>query len=344
MDYYALLNVPKDASKENIKKAFMQQALKWHPEKAENDKERETFTKVYADLQQAYKILSNDETRKMYQDTQQNTFDDFRKQERDLGYQHTDKFSKKTDTGMKFDGDMFKDAFHQSRDRKEQEAFANLTENVTDDVVTVNDYKTLLEQRQQERDLLDNNTTDLYDGRKFDSNQFNRAFDFMKQQHTSNAVQEYHGEPMGMFSTGGLVEDDGMSGLSMSNGMNFMGGNMDGMINGAGYNPSAGFDMSQFASDAYEEETPMSQQDMNARMEAAQKDRERLSTMDKSQFSTEASEIEKMYAGLYVPRDVEGLDAPIGVACDDEETSASKSKSTVLKRKIALKKKTIETN
>ena len=136
VDYYTLLDVKRESTKEQIKEAFMTQALKWHPEKAENDEDKKLHTKIYADLQQAYKVLSNDETRKMYKDSQQNTIDDFRTQKRDVGYQKSDKYSSKTGTGIKFDSSVFSDAFNNTRNKEDLQALNQFHNSINNDVVT----------------------------------------------------------------------------------------------------------------------------------------------------------------------------------------------------------------
>lgn len=62
-DYYEILGVSKQASKEEIKKAYRKQALKYHPDKNPGDKKSEELFKEAAE---AYEVLSNDEKRARY--------------------------------------------------------------------------------------------------------------------------------------------------------------------------------------------------------------------------------------------------------------------------------------
>ncbi|MDX9725217.1 MAG: molecular chaperone DnaJ [Bacteroidales bacterium] len=62
-DYYEVLGVSRGATKEEIKKAYRQQALKYHPDKNPGDKKAEEKFKEAA---AAYEILSNDEKRARY--------------------------------------------------------------------------------------------------------------------------------------------------------------------------------------------------------------------------------------------------------------------------------------
>jgi molecular chaperone DnaJ len=62
-DYYEILDVPKDASEGDIKKAYRKMALKYHPDKNPDDAEAENKFKEAAE---AYEILSDADKRSKY--------------------------------------------------------------------------------------------------------------------------------------------------------------------------------------------------------------------------------------------------------------------------------------
>ncbi len=62
-DYYEVLGVSKTASEDEIKKAYRQKAIQYHPDKNPDDKEAEEKFKEAAE---AYEVLSNDEKRQRY--------------------------------------------------------------------------------------------------------------------------------------------------------------------------------------------------------------------------------------------------------------------------------------
>jgi molecular chaperone DnaJ len=62
-DYYSLLGVSKNASQDEIKKAYRKLAVKYHPDKNPDDKEAEDKFKK---ITEAYDVLSDKEKRKIY--------------------------------------------------------------------------------------------------------------------------------------------------------------------------------------------------------------------------------------------------------------------------------------
>ncbi|MGC1390458.1 MAG: molecular chaperone DnaJ [Bacteroidales bacterium] len=62
-DYYEVLGVSKEATKDEIKKAYRKQALKFHPDKNPGDKKSEENFKEAAE---AYEVLSNDDKKARY--------------------------------------------------------------------------------------------------------------------------------------------------------------------------------------------------------------------------------------------------------------------------------------
>lgn len=98
-DYYNILGIDKNSSKEDIKKAYRKMAMKYHPDKNQGDKEAESKFKEAAE---AYEVLSDDNKKSNYDrygsaDPSGNSFNS------GFGYDMNDIFSQF--------GDIFGDAF-----------------------------------------------------------------------------------------------------------------------------------------------------------------------------------------------------------------------------------------
>lgn len=61
-NYYGMLGVTQDAPQDEIKAKFRQLAKEYHPDKTKDEKSAEKF----AQINEAYEVLSNEETRKEY--------------------------------------------------------------------------------------------------------------------------------------------------------------------------------------------------------------------------------------------------------------------------------------
>ena len=64
-NYYNILEIEKNASEEEIKKAYKKGALKWHPDKNVNNKEE--AENKFKDISEAYSVLSDPQKRNIYE-------------------------------------------------------------------------------------------------------------------------------------------------------------------------------------------------------------------------------------------------------------------------------------
>ncbi|XP_054156610.1 dnaJ homolog subfamily B member 6-B-like [Oppia nitens] len=64
VDYYTILNVPRNADTIDIKKAYRKLALKWHPDK--NPDRKDEAERKFKEISEAYEVLSDDTKRRIY--------------------------------------------------------------------------------------------------------------------------------------------------------------------------------------------------------------------------------------------------------------------------------------
>ena len=68
-DYYKILGVKKDATQDDIKKAFRKLSVKWHPDRNQGSKEAEA---KFKEIAEAYEVLSDASKRSAYDNPQSN--------------------------------------------------------------------------------------------------------------------------------------------------------------------------------------------------------------------------------------------------------------------------------
>lgn len=72
-DYYKILGITKDSTQIQIRKAFRENALRYHPDKNKNSEESK---QKFMEIVQAYEVLSDEKSRKRYDNmiTNENNF------------------------------------------------------------------------------------------------------------------------------------------------------------------------------------------------------------------------------------------------------------------------------
>ena len=294
-DLFKVLGVERDCTTQDVRKAFMTQALKWHPDRAPED-EKEEYTKQYELLQEAYKTLSNDEVRNQYTDAIGNTHSDLKNVKRDAGYSKTTQFCKIDESGKKvFDNAAFMAGFVD----KTQDAVDTVTTLHTEKNVTKCDFDAFMQRRNNEMQSISKAkmNTDLHDDPSKFSNAFNAAFERMKKQREeAMGIQEY-------------VYPDASNNLDLtelgSQDALLTSGDMlptDQLISGMFDNPVS-IDLTVSENNEPYVEPVLSDKDIQKRMANAMADRDRLLTLNSSEYQVEATEIEKRYSSLYKPNE-----------------------------------------
>jgi curved DNA-binding protein len=108
-DYYEILGVPRDASAEDIKKAFRKLARQYHPDVAKVKKGAE---EKFKEINEAYEVLGDPENRRKYDELGANWREDA-EMRRSPGWQERGRAGGQEGFDFHFDGTGFSDFFEQ---------------------------------------------------------------------------------------------------------------------------------------------------------------------------------------------------------------------------------------
>ena len=94
-DYYQILGVSRDATADEIKKAYRKLAMKYHPDKAKGDKKH--AEDKFKQISEAYAVLSNPDKKKEYDEYGSQAFrDKFTQEDIFRGFDYSDIFDDRT--------------------------------------------------------------------------------------------------------------------------------------------------------------------------------------------------------------------------------------------------------
>jgi len=170
-DYYQILGVAEDATIEEIKKKWLKLSLIHHPDKEGGDE------KMFAKINEAYKVLSNPETRKKFNDSIAKTYDQLRDTEhRDTLYHVNQEFVIHTDDRVEFNRDKFMETFDQSRSKFDDLNQIKVVNEKEAKQMPKKSIEEIMAERNRELDgFLSVQKSDLFDPRK-NMDEFNHVF------------------------------------------------------------------------------------------------------------------------------------------------------------------------
>ncbi|RKO94307.1 putative heat shock protein DnaJ, partial [Blyttiomyces helicus] len=65
-DFYAILDIQRDAGADAIKRGYKKMALRWHPDKRTPDMDPTEADQTFQNVREAFEVLSDPQLRKIY--------------------------------------------------------------------------------------------------------------------------------------------------------------------------------------------------------------------------------------------------------------------------------------
>ena len=132
INYYQILNIKKNSSQDEIKKAYRQAAIFWHPDKNKSSNAHEKFVQI----SEAYEILSNVEKRQLYDKIYSEYFD----RKSDIQVSQVKKEKKKKSYASKAEYAQYEKWVKEAKVKAQNIAFKSLDNILTDGFHMIDKY------------------------------------------------------------------------------------------------------------------------------------------------------------------------------------------------------------
>jgi|SRR5690606_7717882 len=132
INYYQILSINKNSSQDEIKKAYRQAALFWHPDKNKTSNAHEKFVQI----SEAYEILSNVEKRQLYDKIYSEYFD----KKSDIQVSQVKKEEPKKSYASKAEYAQYEEWVKEAKTKAQNIAFKSLDNVLTDGFHMVDKY------------------------------------------------------------------------------------------------------------------------------------------------------------------------------------------------------------
>lgn len=254
-DYYKILDIDKDTTTTDIKKKYRKLLAKYHPDKYKNltDKEKQMKEKQFQLIQMAGKILSDEDTRKLY-DLEQKTIKSKNLQSQKNSFEE---FIKLQESVLTEEGKAKSLLDFETESKKINKMIGFDPEKIKDKIDKITLDKDILDLKaRRDMEAIELSQKNLFEGRSFNSSEFNKFFEKKKKKQEKKEKNKQEkgelvkfGEEFTAFNDNGLDNfisiDTNYSSLFGSD--NFRENNLYGKVKKEDFNVSDLSDMSDLS-------------------------------------------------------------------------------------------------